>query len=65
MDEVYQYSPLSMGWCINCHRNTEVQFASNKYYSSYEKIHEDLKNKKIDKVTVETIGGTECQKCHY
>ena len=65
MDEVYQYAPLSMGWCINCHRNTEVQFASNNYYSTYEKIHEDLKNKKIDKVTVETIGGTECQKCHY
>lgn len=65
MDEVYQYAPLSMGWCINCHRNTEVQFASNNYYSTYEKIHEDLKNKKISKVTVETIGGTECQKCHY
>ena len=65
MDQVYQYSPLSMGWCINCHRNTEVQFASNNYYSTYTKIHEGLKNKSIDKVTVETIGGTECQKCHY
>jgi len=65
MEEVYQYSPLSMGWCINCHRNTEVQFASNNFYSAYGKIHEDLKNHKIDKVTVETIGGTECQKCHY
>ena len=65
MEQVYQYSPLSMGWCINCHRQTEVQFASNNYYSTYQKIHEDLKNKTIDKVTVETIGGTECQKCHY
>ena len=65
METVYQYSPLSMGWCINCHRNTEVQFASNNYYSTYAKIHEGLKNKTIDKVTVETIGGTECQKCHY
>jgi cytochrome c2 len=65
MEQVYQYSPLSMGWCINCHRQTEVQFASNNYYSTYEKIHQDLKNKTIDKVTVETIGGTECQKCHY
>jgi cytochrome c2 len=65
MDEVYQYSPLSMGWCINCHRNTDVQFASNNYYSTYEKIHEDLKNNKISRVTVETIGGTECQRCHY
>lgn len=65
MDEVYQHSDLSMGWCVNCHRETKVQFADNKYYSIYEKFHEDLKNKKIDSVTVEKIGGTECQKCHY
>ncbi len=65
MEEVYQYAPLSMGWCINCHRNTEVQFGSNNYYAAYEKIHEDLKNKKIDKVTVASVGGTECQRCHY
>lgn len=65
MGEVYQYSDLSMGWCINCHRETEVQFADNGFYSIYEKFHEDLKSGKLDKVTVETIGGTECQKCHY
>jgi len=65
MPQVYQYAPLSMGWCVNCHRQTEVQFASNNYYSTYEKLHEDLKNHKIDKVTVEKIGGTECAKCHY
>jgi mono/diheme cytochrome c family protein len=65
MDQVYQYSPLSMGWCINCHRNTEVQFASNNYYTTYGKIHDDLQNGILSKVTVETIGGTECQKCHY
>lgn len=65
MGEVYQHSDLSMGWCVNCHRETKVQFADNKYYSIYEKFHEDLKNKKIDSVTVEKIGGTECQKCHY
>ncbi len=65
MEEVYQYSPLSMGWCINCHRNTEVQFASNNYYSVYEKLHEDLKKNKIGKITVENVGGTECQRCHY
>lgn len=65
MGEVYQYSDLSMGWCINCHRESKVQFTENKFYSIYEKFHEDLKNKKIDSVTVEKIGGTECQKCHY
>ncbi len=70
MPEVGQFADLSMGWCINCHRETKVQFNDsaghgNKFYSIYEKFHDDIKNKKYDSVTVEQIGGTECQKCHY
>lgn len=65
MDEVKQFADLSMGWCVNCHRTTKVQFADNKYYSIFEKLHQDIKDKKIDSVTVEMVGGTECQKCHY
>jgi cytochrome c553 len=71
MPEVYQFAEVSMGWCINCHRETKVDFydkenaTGNKFYSIYEKFHNDLKNHKIDSVTVERIGGTECQKCHY
>ncbi|MBL7701051.1 MAG: c-type cytochrome [Ferruginibacter sp.] len=71
MPEVYQFSNLSMGWCVNCHRETKVDFynqedkSGNKYYSIYEKFHKDLKSGKMDSVTVEKIGGTECQKCHY
>lgn len=65
MDEVYQFSPLSMGWCINCHRQTQVQFADNNYYSIFEKYHEEVKSGKREGVTVEDIGGLECQKCHY
>ncbi|MEP7236771.1 MAG: c-type cytochrome [Ferruginibacter sp.] len=71
MPEVYQFTELSMGWCINCHRETKVDFynkedgTGNKFYSIYEKFHKDLKNHKMDSVTVENIGGTECQKCHY
>ncbi len=71
MPEVYQFTELSMGWCINCHRETKVDFydkenkTGNKFYSIYEKFHKDLKNHKMDSVTVESIGGTECQKCHY
>ena len=65
MGEVYQFADLSMGWCVNCHRETKVQFTSNKFYSIYEKFHEDLKKNPSDSVTVEKIGGTECQKCHY
>jgi hypothetical protein len=71
MPEVYQFSELSMGWCINCHRESKVNFNNketgegNKFYSIYEKLHNDIKAGKIDSVTVEKIGGTECQKCHY
>lgn len=65
MEVVQQYSPLSMGWCINCHRKTEVQFEDNEYYKSYERYHEELSNGQRSKVTVEEIGGLECQKCHY
>jgi hypothetical protein len=68
MDEVKQFSDLSMGWCINCHRETKVQFKENGFYSIYEKFHDELKSGKLDStkgITVEKIGGTECQKCHY
>ncbi len=68
MGEVKQFSDLSMGWCVNCHRETKVQFKDNGFYSIYEKYHEDIRTGKIDSakgITVEKIGGTECQKCHY
>lgn len=69
MDEVSQFSELSMGWCVNCHRNTKVNFnkdsTGNKFYSIYEKFHDDIKSGKMDSVTVKDIGGLECQKCHY
>jgi len=68
MDEVKQFADLSMGWCINCHRETKVQFKENGFYSIYQKYHDGLKDGTIDStkgITVEKIGGTECQKCHY
>jgi len=65
MEVVKQYSPLSMGWCINCHRETEVKFNENGFYENYKRYHEEFKSGKRDKVTVEEIGGLECQKCHY
>ncbi len=65
MEVVEQQAPLSMGWCVNCHRQTEVQFEGNDYYKSYAKYHEELKKGTREKVTVEDIGGLDCQKCHY
>jgi mono/diheme cytochrome c family protein len=71
MHEVKQFSELSMGWCVNCHRESKVNFVDsagtggNKFYSIYERYHDEIKQKKRDSVTVSDIGGTECQKCHY
>jgi len=65
MDRIQQVFDLGMGWCINCHRKTEVQFISNDFYNDYEKLHEQLKNGEKTRVTVDDIGGNECQKCHY
>ena len=63
MEIMYQYSPLTMGWCINCHRETNVKTESNEYYS---KIHEALSKKYgVEKLTVAQMGGLECGKCHY
>lgn len=65
MNRVRQVSDLSMGWCINCHRDTEVQFFDNTFYKQYEEMHKAFTDGEIERITVEQIGGTECSKCHY
>ena len=65
MDIIQQFNDLSMGWCINCHRDTEVQFVDNEFYKKYEQLHEELKNGNREMISAEDIGGTECMKCHY
>jgi len=65
MDEVYQFASLSMGWCVNCHRTTDVKFQDNGYYKIFEKYHQEIKDGKRTGVTAAELGGTECQKCHY
>lgn len=58
-----QHSPLTMGWCVNCHRETNVKVEGNAYY---EKIHAELSKKYgVDKLTAAQMGGLECGKCHY
>ncbi|MBT8305413.1 MAG: c-type cytochrome [Maribacter sp.] len=63
MEILSQYSPLTMGWCINCHRETNVNVEDNEYYT---KIHEELSKKYgVNQLTVAQMGGLECGKCHY
>lgn len=62
MEVLRQYAPLTMGWCVNCHRKTDVNL-DNPYY---EKIHEELSKKYgVEKLTIAQLGGLECGKCHY
>ena len=62
MEVVKQEENLTMGWCIDCHRKTDVNTQGNAYYDDMVKFHE--KDHK-DKMKVEDIGGLECSKCHY
>lgn len=63
MEIMKQHSPLTMGWCINCHRETNVKVEDNAYYK---KIHEELSKKYgVSKLTAAQMGGLECGKCHY
>ena len=58
-----QFAPLTMGWCITCHRKTDVKMEGNAYY---DKIHAELSKKYgVDKLTAAQMGGLECGKCHY
>ncbi len=63
MKEVYQYSPLTMKWCVQCHKRTNVDFKGNAYYTKMEAVHDLIKEGKP--VTVAMMGGIECGKCHY
>jgi hypothetical protein len=64
MTVAQQVSPLTMGWCVDCHRKTEVAMEGNGYYN---KLHENLKEiyKGKKKFTVAEMGGLECARCHY
>lgn len=63
MPEVKQHSPLTMKWCIQCHKRTEVNSKGSAYYDQVLAAHDEIKKGK--KPTVAILGGIECGKCHY
>ena len=62
MEVVKQHAPLTMGWCIDCHRTTEVNTQGNAYYDKLVEMHNKTS---ATPMKVEDIGGLECSKCHY
>lgn len=63
MEEIYQYSPLTMKWCINCHKDANLEVKGNAFYDKIIEAHEKIK--KGEKITPAALGGLECGKCHY
>jgi cytochrome c2 len=61
MEVVYQHSTLTMGWCIDCHRQTDIKSQGNEYYDKLVQLHSASKGS----LKVKDIGGLECAKCHY
>ncbi|MBO3698482.1 c-type cytochrome [Roseivirga sp. E12] len=62
MEVVKQHAPLTMGWCIDCHRNTDINSQGNGYYDKLVELHNKSSNTPMK---VADIGGLECAKCHY
>jgi len=63
MHVMRQESMLTMGWCIDCHRKTEVKMEGNEYYTE---LHAKLVEKhQGEKITVDKMGGIDCARCHY
>ncbi len=61
MKVVSQHSKLTMGWCIDCHRQTKVD-STNGYY---QEVHKEKFEKAHGSLTIAQLGGLECSKCHY
>lgn len=62
MEVVQQRHSLTMGWCIDCHRETDVNSKGNAYYDALLEAHNAASS---ENMKVEDIGGLECARCHY
>ena len=67
MNVVQMANDFTMGWCIECHRTTEVDMTNGYNKEYFKNLHDKLKKQygSGTKVTVAAIGGLECGKCHY
>ena len=63
MEVVQQRHTLTMGWCVDCHRKTDVNAKGNAYYDKLLEAHN--KTNPNGTMKVADNGGLECAKCHY
>ena len=79
MEVVYQHEPLSMGWCLDCHRAPEQHLRPLEEVYNFNYGDEDAKKYSVDGVSVATtleLGKklkeqyslhpkTSCSTCHH
>ena len=68
MNVVSMANDFTMGWCIECHRTTEVDMNNGYNQAYFKNLHDKLKKQypsSEGKITIDAIGGLECGKCHY
>ncbi len=65
MHIVKQENDLSMSWCLDCHKETMVDFKDNDYYKTFEALHKDLAEGVLDSIRAADIGANDCMKCHH
>src|SRR5882724_2687756 len=54
MDRVQQVSPLTMGWCLECHRE-HAHIAT----ADFQRVMQDLRHQPVP------VAGLDCTSCHY
>ena len=67
MEVVYQAEPLSMGWCLECHRQPELYLRPNDQITTMGYVQpSDFVERNIERVVQEAITPpTNCSACHY
>lgn len=67
MEVVELVEPLSMGWCIECHRQPELYLRPNEEVTNMEYVQPaDFVERNIERIRRENIQPpTNCSACHY
>jgi len=67
MDVVFQAEPLSMGWCLECHRNPENYLRANSDVTEMGHVYPDgFQEANLQRIEAENIQPpTNCSACHY